>query len=242
MTHEASLGDPVLSKFLTRYQAPDCFYDWGDDPSFFAAGEILGDAGAASWGVCRRDVRARLSAGDFVIWFCAKQDPGQLDRWLYFFVGCSTAGEVLSRRELWEDLRFSAYTTFYNVLAKPGNGVLVQHETFHRYHDDWLRRANAGYVIFDPRPRVTGINVTDPLLVATKTPESAVEIWRSDSERVRQVEAAIFTSLGITRRLRTRNRQRPHRQIALHRAPGLGNAARDVALQRLRETILGLVA
>lgn len=118
----------------------------------------------------------------------------------------------------------------------------MQHETFHRYHDDWLKRASAGYVIFDPSPRLTAINVTDPLLVATKTPESAVEVWRSDSERVKQVEAAIFTSLGITRRLRTRNRQRPHRQIALHRAPGLGNAARETALQRLRETILELVA
>lgn len=242
MTREASLGDPVLAKFLIRYQEATCFFDWGDDPSFFAATEILGDTRAASWGVCRRDVRARLSAGDFVLWFCAKQDPGQLDRWLYFFVGCSTAGEVLSRQELWGDTRFSAYTRFYNVLAKPADGGLLQHETFHRYHDDWLKRASAGYVIFDPSPRVTAINVTDPLLVATKAAESDVEVWRCDSERVRQVEAAIFTSLGITRRLRTRNRQRPHRQIALHQAPGLEGAACEAALQRLRQTILSLVA
>ncbi len=241
MTQEASLGDPVLAKFLTRYQEPSCFYDWGDDPSFFAAGELLGDVRAASWGVCRRPVRAALSPGDFVLWFCAKQDSGKLDQWQYFFVGCSTAGCVLSRQQLWEDDRFSAYTRFYNVLAKPVSGGLIRHETFHRYHDDWLKRSSAGYIIFDANPQVTAINVTDPLLVATKFRESPLEVWRSDSRLVTQVETVIFRNLGIARRLRTRNRQRPHQHIALHRAPGLGTEALGVTLEQLRGAVLDLV-
>src|SRR5262252_6813465 len=118
LTERAAAGDPALAKFLTAYERSDCYYDWGDDPSFFAASEILGDPRKASWGVCRRDVRSSLQPGDFVAWFCAKQ-RSEPKEWRYFFVGCGTAAHVISRNALWEDSRFAPYRRFYNVLAKP---------------------------------------------------------------------------------------------------------------------------
>ena len=55
-----------MREYLALYklgmeQDGECYYDWGDDPSFFAAEEFLGDVNRASWGVCRRDVREKLS-------------------------------------------------------------------------------------------------------------------------------------------------------------------------------------
>ena len=50
----------LLKRYLALYNAPGCFYDWGDDPSFFAASELLGSPNNATWGVCRRDVRASM--------------------------------------------------------------------------------------------------------------------------------------------------------------------------------------
>ena len=57
-TEQAAAKDPLLRKFLEGYEA-SCF-DWGDDPSFFAAKYRLGDVRRASWGVCRRDVRGDM--------------------------------------------------------------------------------------------------------------------------------------------------------------------------------------
>lgn len=240
-TDAAAKADPLLRKFLKQYGADDSFLDWGDDPSFFAASEVLHTANAASWGVCRRDVRTQLCPGHFVIWFCAKEDSRHRDVWRYFYVGCGTVKHVISRWQLWEIGEFAPYTNFYNVLAKPVSRKLVQHETFLEYHRDWENRASAGYVIFDKSAKVTKINVCDPILVAEKRANSILEHWFSgENPRVRDIETALFKDLGIERRLRTRNRQRPHRHIALHRAPGLSARNRESALLRLRSTLLAL--
>jgi hypothetical protein len=42
-TESAAASNPALRRFLEIYDAQNCFYDWGDDPSFFAASEFLGD-------------------------------------------------------------------------------------------------------------------------------------------------------------------------------------------------------
>ena len=84
-----------VDKFLSRYKrALDVgrngggrFYDWGDDPGFFAAEEFLGDVRGASWGVCRPDVRRELSKGDFVVFFCAQQQPKKPTQWHYYYIG-----------------------------------------------------------------------------------------------------------------------------------------------------------
>jgi hypothetical protein len=68
-TREAAARDPLLRDFLDAYARGASYLDWGDDPAFFSAKQRLGDVRAASWGVCRRDVRAALCQGDFVAFF-----------------------------------------------------------------------------------------------------------------------------------------------------------------------------
>jgi hypothetical protein len=136
--------DPLLSKFLNGYG--ENFWDWGDDPSFFAAEHRLGDVRRASWGVCRADVRKALSVGDLVVFFCAR-DAGSV--WRYHFVGFGIVKALISRNQLWTNPSYPDYRSFYNVLARLENGQLVQNETFHKYHLDWQHRAKAPYVIFD---------------------------------------------------------------------------------------------
>jgi hypothetical protein len=242
LTEAQASANPRLASFLREYDSPDCFYDWGDDPSFFAASEILGTPNAASWGVCRRDVRATLASGDFVVWFCAKQNPRDKNSWSYFYIGCSTAKYVISRRRLWKDERFATYRSFFNVLGKLEDGKLVQHETFHKFHDDWRRRASAGYVIFDSIPTRTAINIRNPIHVATKNSSSLVETWRLGDSRVRSIRATLLDRLGIDRGLRTKSLQRPHRHIALHRPPGMTTRTPVPTLEAMREELIRLTS
>ncbi len=43
LTELESNDSPLLARYLECYKQTDCFYDRGDDPSFFAATEILGN-------------------------------------------------------------------------------------------------------------------------------------------------------------------------------------------------------
>ena len=70
-TANAATKNSHLQQFLNEYQ--DSFYDWGDDPSFFSAKYMLSDVNRATWGVCRRDVRADLEKGDVVVFFCGSE-------------------------------------------------------------------------------------------------------------------------------------------------------------------------
>ena len=87
-----------LKKYLEMYrsgleQDGACYYDWGDDPAFFAAEEFLGDVNGASWGVCRTDVRGKLSEGDVVVFFCAKARIEGI--WEYYYIGLGTVSETI---------------------------------------------------------------------------------------------------------------------------------------------------
>ena len=118
-----------------------------------------------SWGVCRPNVRWQLQVNDFVAFFCAKQEDPPQRGWNYFFVGVGTVGALITRNMLWADPRYRLYRNYYNVLATITHDAPEHHETFHRYHDDWARRCEAPYVIFDPSS--TRFNVTSRLRVAT---------------------------------------------------------------------------
>ena len=137
-----------------------------------------------------------------VVWFCAKQSPQEPREWHYFFIGCSTVRHVISRRVLWDDDRFASYRRFYNVLAKFEKGQLIQHETFHRFHEDWRKRASAGYVIFDPRRSLTAINVSNPIHVATKPSDALLDVWRTTAPVERK--AAPFLARKRMRRREVR--------------------------------------
>ena len=161
---------PGLKKYLRRYKRRfqkskkgiGRFYDWGDDPSFFAAEEFLGDVRKASWGVCRPNVRCKLEKGDFIVFFCAQQQEDDKDLWKYYYIGLGTVRDRIDRRLIWEDPNLKGYKRFYNLLV---NSKGRQKEFIHKYHDDdWEKRAEAPYVVFAKNK--THFNLTDPLLVA----------------------------------------------------------------------------
>ena len=99
LTQQAAADHPMLQRYLDGYEREDCFYDWGDDPSFFCASEVLGSSNGATWGVCRRDVRAAVSRGDVIAFFCGREQPPGY--WQYFYVGVGTVGSLLDRERIW---------------------------------------------------------------------------------------------------------------------------------------------
>ncbi|MGH9606328.1 MAG: hypothetical protein ACRD3N_11595 [Terracidiphilus sp.] len=203
----ASKGDDLLAKFLKEYQSS--FYDWGDDPSFFAAKHMLHDVRSATWGVCRRDVRKELAEGDIVVFFCARQVK-QKSEWHYYFIGYGTVLEPVRRKDVWTKPRYAQFRSFYNVLA---NSQGRQDETFHPYHKDWERRAASPYIIFDPKRSV--FNLDSPRRVAKWRKQDRQEIWETDVV-TKKIERLLFTERGIMdRRLRTSQTRYAHAKLNL---------------------------
>ncbi|HEY4896302.1 MAG TPA: hypothetical protein VII01_09445 [Solirubrobacteraceae bacterium] len=234
-TEEAASGNPALRRYLDAYGHGDSFYDWGDDPSFFAASEFLGDARNATWGVCRPDVRAALSTGDYVVFVCGKQPPRYARAWEYYFVSVATLGEGLSRETIWSDDRYSVYRRFFNVLARVDGSGLTQHEFVHRFHDNWRERARAAYWLFDANH--TGLNLTSPLLLATYDGEPGqIERWHMSGDRVRDLHSMLLRGARPSRGLRSTNIWQPHPKL------NLSNGYRtDGELRDLRTKLLELV-
>ena len=159
------------------------FYDWGDDPAFFAAEEFLGDVRKASWGVCRPDVRRNLKEGDIVVFFCAQQQKN-MDQWDYYYVGLGTVGEVVcDRSQIWKKRRYRDYRKFYNLLI---DSTGSHREIIHDWHDDKCGRlSKTPYVIFEASDK-THFNVTNPLHVATYTKGETA--WKGKNTRPLAVE------------------------------------------------------
>lgn len=225
-----------LKKYLRRYRdrfdggEQGCFYDWGDDPSFFCAEDILGDVRSASWGVCRPDVRrSNLSKGDFVIFFCARQQD--TSEWEYYYIGVGTVREVIKKRKrLWQKDKFVMYRKFYNLLtnAKGKNCELVG------YHKNWEERAKSPYVIFAKGK--THFNITDPILVATfrnrKNVKKRVilEKWNLKCKYARRIYGLIPARKG-GKKLRTSWTGNGHTHMNLSRLS-------DKHLKRVRRELL----
>lgn len=193
-TEQAAAKDLHLGKFLETYEQG--FYDWGDDPSFFAAKYLLNDVRQATWGVCRRDVRSSLNRGDVIIFFCAREDKDKT--WSYYFIGFGTVGEIVSdRNDLWNKPKYAKFHKFYNLLIdRNGN----QCEQFRPLHKDWVKRSKAFYVLFDSDRSV--FNLDSPHRVATWDRTTNKELWNS-SPRSQKIERLIFKDRGVERRLRT---------------------------------------
>jgi hypothetical protein len=209
-------GNQLVEKYLKAFSDDDSYLDWADDPSFFCAQEMMGDIRQASWGICRRDVRNQLHPGDLVVFFCGKQNLQELKEWKYYFVGFGTVKETLSREEIWQNDKFFPYRDFYNILAHPKNGQLMQHEIIGKGHDDWRNRLKAPYIIFDSDPKCTHFNLADPLEVAVKKPDKLLEDWL-DRPKVNELRNILLLQFGNKRHLRINNFRRPHRHIAIHK-------------------------
>jgi hypothetical protein len=230
-TEFAAKGNALLGRFLQAYDAPDSYLDWGDDPSFFAAAELKKTPNAASWGVCRPDVRGRVQPGDFVAFFCVRDESD--GRREYFYIGVGTVGALLDREATWN--ANPSYRRYFNVLARPDDGDLVQHETILPFHDeDWEHRARSPYVVFDPT--YSSFNLHTPLQVGSCAGKSAdVETWNVSNPRVREL-AELVLPKGKGRRLRTTNRGHPHQHMNLAEA-----AKRVGGLDALRSALIDQV-
>ena len=209
-TSRGAVNNVALHHFLDSYHNDDCFYDWGDDPSFFAAQHFLGDVRTASWGVCRPDVRRKVQPGDLIIFFCVQQRDGGQRR--YYYIGFGTVGElVLPRIHVWRKERFRPYREFFNVLIDTED---EQSEYFYDKHSDYRKRSEAPYVIFNSGDRLTHFNVVNPLLVATyKSDARPPEQWRTHVATASELHDLLFDQLGITRGLRTSPRGNAHPKI-----------------------------
>jgi hypothetical protein len=159
-----------------QYWSEDSYLDWGDDPAFFCATEILGDARDASWGVCRPDVRRDARIGDGVAFFCGRpitNVTGGIHRAAsgvdYFYVGFGTVAALITREEVWADPDREAYRDFFNILGRPGPyGHLHQSEVFVPSHKDWERRCASPMIFFEREQ--TAFNINSPLSVAHYSP------------------------------------------------------------------------
>lgn len=220
-----------LRKYLGMYESAfygeeqGRFYDWGDDPSFFAAEEFLGNVRRATWAVCRPDVRSNILKGDFVVFFCAQQRMDYPDIWNYYYIGVGTVGQVIANHKaIWQKKKYRGYRKFYNLLVDSSG---YNRETIYPRHDEkgkkckyrWQELAKGPYIIFDTSPDKTHFNVIDPLHVATygerKNHGDVLERWRLKSRRVKRIYRLIPKRKNGGAKLRTRNKYRPYRHMNL---------------------------
>jgi hypothetical protein len=238
-TVEKSSDDRRLARFLDEYWREDRYYDWGDDPAFFGARAAFNDARRASWGVCRRDVRSAVKVGDAVAFFIGKPafvvgargrhtPTGTVD---YLYVGCGTVGQLVDRRELWEDEALAAYRDFYNALARPTvDGKLENIEVFPR-HENWQDRAAAPLVLFDPT--TSWFDLDTPHRVARYEPALGVpERWEVDPISQR-LERLLFGD-GRPRRLRTSHTGYGHAKRVLRLGDDEFRSVRDELVEIAR--------
>jgi hypothetical protein len=241
LADEAATAHPDLAELVRRYRSKKSFYDWGDDPSFFSAEYHQGSSSFGAWGVCRRNVRKQLYPGDIVVYFCARRfAPGAPTE--YFYIGVGTVGvRVQDRRQIWledADPALRPYRNHLNILVSyDADGAQVQHERFAPGHpDDWPRRAECPYIVFEPKR--SRFNLKAPTLVAVAGAGDARETWRpAEDQRVAEVERVLFTDLGVGRRLRTSHTGSAHPHLNL--TANLAGAGVSVA--ELRKCLWTLV-
>lgn len=217
----------ILSRFLELYARPDVFLDWGDDPGFWSATTVFGDVRRASWGVCRRTLRASLSAGDVVVFFCAAP---KVAVWDYHWIGFGTVKEVVSRADIWGSPDYAGYRTFLNVLAEPDGAGWAECESFFPKHKDWLQRL-PNYVLFDPAPEASAFQIFGAPRVASYT-DTVPEIW-DDSPVARGIEDLLFERRP-ERRLRTSTTGYAHTHMRIEAEP--------VATMSMRSKLAALAA
>ena len=233
-------GNKALKEYLQRYENSykknkggiGRFYDWGDDPAFFAAEYFSKDINKATWGVCRPDVRKKLCEGDVVVFFCAQQQRDETT-WKYYYIGLGTVGEVVQPREkIWKMQRYAEYRKFFNLII---NSMSCHSETINP-HKDWAHRLASPYIVFDNDPERTHFNVTNPLLVAIYSESDiarkgkTLEHWMLEDERVNTIYKLVGKRDSGSR-LRIPNKYHPHKEMNLVRLD-------DKQLERKRREFL----
>jgi len=115
-------------------------YDGGDDPSFYAMKTF---GGQLSWGVCRQDVRNRLSPGDIVVFFSFRKfdETGDSE---YSLCALATVERKVRQIDLWQDAKLTAFRKYFNLLIRPSKSTHGGWDHFEPaltgVHTDWLWR------------------------------------------------------------------------------------------------------
>lgn len=221
-----------LKKYLRLYESAlyaeegGRFYDWGDDPSFFCAQELLDDVRKASWGVCRPDVRRNLHKGDYVVFFCAQQQMECPKVWHYYYIGVGTIGQVVTNHEvIWQKRKYKKFRKFYNLLIDAEG---ENRETIYPRHDSkgnrtefrWQELSEEPYIIFDSSGDLTHFNLNNPLLVATYENIGAIdrgmvmEKWKLKNRHAKKIYGLIPKRDG-GKKLRTSWRGNDHKEMNL---------------------------
>ena len=230
---EASRNDELLERYLATYRADRCYYDWGDDPSFFVSTELAGSPNAATWGSCRPDVRSALMPGDFAVFFCAVQVPVG---WDYYYIGVGTVGAKLTRAAIVETPALSQYQRYFNFLGYRSGDSYIQKELIHEYHKDFAHRCDAPYILFDAD--LTSFQLAHPLQVAThRSVSPTLEVWLPGDERVSLISELVLAGANPNRKLRGTNHDMPHPKLNLKHA-----AARAGGYDSLRQQLLALTS
>ena len=205
----AAQKTPSHQEFSNTYK--DNYYDWGDDPSFFAAKKYLGDEKFATWGVCRANVRKQLIKGDVVVFICGRQTG---KNWKYYYIGYGTVSLNLKNRlEIWKKDKYEAQRGFYNLLIDKRG---AQFEPFGGIHDNLCERVGAGYIFFETASNLTNFNFVNPLYIADCNPDQKLtETWKSN-KLVKDLENLLLKKYCKNgRSLRSTNVQRAHPHIRL---------------------------
>jgi hypothetical protein len=134
-------GSKIVA-FKKAVNLQDWPYDVGDDPSFYAARKL---GGQLSWGICRQDVRNRLSPGDIVVFFSFRKlkETGDSE---YRLCALATVDRKVSQIDLWQDQSLKIYRKYFNLLIRPWRSKHGGWEHFEptlersRLHHDWLWR------------------------------------------------------------------------------------------------------
>jgi hypothetical protein len=132
----------TIAAFKKNVKLLDWPYDSGDDPSFYAMRKF---SGRLSWGICRQDVRNRLSPGDIVIFFSFHrfEETGDSE---YQFCALATVERKVSQIDLWQDKKLGRFTKYFNLLIRPSKSIRGTWEHFEptlegsRLHADWVWR------------------------------------------------------------------------------------------------------
>jgi len=125
-----------------RSKKSDWPYDVGDDPSFHAVRKFHGQL---SWGICRQDVRNRLSSDDVVVFFsCHKHKKTEDSE--YRICSVATVEHKIRHTDIWLDSRWKRFQKYSNLLLKPSKSVRGRWKHYEpmlsgsEAHNDWLWR------------------------------------------------------------------------------------------------------
>jgi hypothetical protein len=113
-------------------------YDVGDDPSFFSQAALESNL---TWGVCRPQVRNKISEGDIVIFVSVRRRTRD-HPFEYCLCGVATVETKVRQTEIWQCDGLTKFRDYLNLLIRPDKDGAWEHfePGSEDAHKDWLWR------------------------------------------------------------------------------------------------------